>query len=862
MNHARTYFIAFVMALLLVVTATYARAETCSYAQNENNPQLATCNGSSGASKLFASNKVTIYAPELDDLNNTSGSSSYKQCHTIENKGATDLFVPWKSAREWSAFLSAAAHPAANSPLSLVVTSGCCIPIKITKVGCLDANNNQTTVNLTSPLSLGSRAIGTPLDNAGVPVDAAARVYYSDNGSGFPDNGLTEWGAQGDTSGTAFATVDAHGNTINYQVTYACDSNNPNKNNTSAIGSGYGGWIKMHDSGSCVPRDGDCASGSSTFPNDTPPNDLTTLCATGSVYETGSFQAVAAGGWTWTCKGTGGSGCGTNGTQQCVDKTCTAALAVKDLNGKCGVDNTKTFITPLAPPSDNSTKNAQGELLSLCAVGTTGYFVKEYSWGTTYHWSCNGVGNGTYTHCSAKDENYENGSCGSLNPATPFTQAQMDTLDQQCSAGVASACQQFCSAGQYGGYSADSYGNWTWRCIGKNVWDSNGVNGNQAANCAVPQLDVNGACGGLDGQTYTSVSDGNNALSDVSQLCNFSNGTPTVNFTSTGATTGYWQWTCAGKNAGNSQTCQANLDAGYFHGQCNLSTDGHPWTSTQMDSIKTNPANLCSLGTPNGDPWTQNGYWYWSCIGSNVNDNNTYANCDAPDSTPAAPQAGSCSATTGACAYGVASTSSCDSAGHCTWTCTGDSNTTVASCTGTGTPTVYADGSCGAADGHASYITPNQNLCNSGQASDVSGSGPWSWTCNGTGGSTVSQSCSASVCSQCTGQLSRSNSVSKTVTVGSCTLTGTVSWDEVDNLGGSSDPITLFWTNALESGSTPVNSASATSLSPYSGAPRYCAPCNLTLAHASNLRMTLTNVSGSCGGRSVGDVISATSVSP
>jgi hypothetical protein len=54
-----------------------------------------------------------------------------------------------------------------------------------------------------------------------------------------------------------------------------------------------------------------------------------------------------------------------------------------------------------------------------------------------------------------------------------------------------------------------------------------------------------------------------------------------------------------------------------------------------------------------------------------------------------------------------------------------------------------ANGQCGAANGVAVRVAPTTNLCASGTASAVAGSGPWSWRCNGSRGS--SALCSAPV---------------------------------------------------------------------------------------------------------------------
>jgi hypothetical protein len=55
---------------------------------------------------------------------------------------------------------------------------------------------------------------------------------------------------------------------------------------------------------------------------------------------------------------------------------------------------------------------------------------------------------------------------------------------------------------------------------------------------------------------------------------------------------------------------------------------------------------------------------------------------------------------------------------------------------------VIVTGTCGAANGTNSSVAPSANLCGSGTASSITGTGPWNWTCAGTNGGTTA-SCSA-----------------------------------------------------------------------------------------------------------------------
>lgn len=75
------------------------------------------------------------------------------------------------------------------------------------------------------------------------------------------------------------------------------------------------------------------------------------------------------------------------------------------------------------------------------------------------------------------------------------------------------------------------------------------------------------------------------------------------------------------------------------------------------------------------------------------------------------------------------------------WSCNGSGGGLSSLCSASKTiPTI--SGSCGSSNGGTFSTSPTTNLCLSGAASAVAGSGPWSWTCNGSGGGTTA-SCSA-----------------------------------------------------------------------------------------------------------------------
>ncbi len=90
------------------------------------------------------------------------------------------------------------------------------------------------------------------------------------------------------------------------------------------------------------------------------------------------------------------------------------------------------------------------------------------------------------------------------------------------------------------------------------------------------------------------------------------------------------------------------------------------------------------------------------------------------------------------CTTGQASTVS--GSGPWSWTCAGSGGGTTAACSATKVVAAQpVNGACGSANGATVSTAPSANLCSAGAASTVAGSGPWSWTCVGSsGGSTAS----------------------------------------------------------------------------------------------------------------------------
>ena len=92
------------------------------------------------------------------------------------------------------------------------------------------------------------------------------------------------------------------------------------------------------------------------------------------------------------------------------------------------------------------------------------------------------------------------------------------------------------------------------------------------------------------------------------------------------------------------------------------------------------------------------------------------------------------------CTTGAASTVS--GSGPWSWSCAGSGGGTTATCSAKKVVAAQpVNGACGSSNGASVSTAPTANLCTAGTASTVSGSGPWAWSCAGSGGGSTA-SCS------------------------------------------------------------------------------------------------------------------------
>ncbi len=254
-------------------------------------------------------------------------------------------------------------------------------------------------------------------------------------------------------------------------------------------------------------------------------------------------------------------------------------------------------------------------------------------------------------------------------------------------------------------------GPWSWSCLG----DFSG----SAATCATAQPIVDGSCGSANGSLTSTA--------PTSGLC--SAGTASALSGS-----GPWSWSCQGLYGGNSASCSASPPP--LNGACG------PANGVGTSSAPT--TGLCIAGSASAVSGT--GPWDWTCQGAYGGGN---ASCSAPlplvngTCGPANGVTTTTPPTSGLCTTGTASALS--GSGPWGWDCQGANGGTTATCSA---PAPVVTGICGPANGTPATTIPAVGLCSSGNATTVSGSGPWAWACQGSGGG-ASATCGTNLLGTC-----------------------------------------------------------------------------------------------------------------
>ena len=309
--------------------------------------------------------------------------------------------------------------------------------------------------------------------------------------------------------------------------------------------------------------------------------------------------------------------------------------------------------------------------------------------------------------------NYEDGICG----ASDGVGVDHPPASNLCAKGVASR--------------VNGVGPWTWAC--------SGINGGQASACTAPKK-TDGICGAAGSSGVDEM--------PMNDLCS-------AGFASAVTGDGPWNWTCSGLYGGVAATCSASPKRAAVCGSASLS--GHK--DTPHD-------NLCSVGQATsvhgGGPWN------WTCNG--LNGGSSVA-CQGAVSGN-----GICGASNGVAVSGPPSEGLCmhgnatrvTGSGPWSWNCSGTDGGDTESCTAPlisrqqqdaalaastpqAAPLAEAAGNapvasidpqqaalCGSATEILALEAPSKDLCKNAKASDVSGNGPWTWSCADDAGHTAS----------------------------------------------------------------------------------------------------------------------------
>jgi hypothetical protein len=253
-----------------------------------------------------------------------------------------------------------------------------------------------------------------------------------------------------------------------------------------------------------------------------------------------------------------------------------------------------------------------------------------------------------------------------------------------------------------------------------------------------------------------------------------------------------WSWSCVA--AGQTANCFASLAR--KDGVCG-SSSGKTFTTAPS-------ANLCDASSPSVT--TNAGSYTWDCAGSN---GGSTGHCSATRAFTVTPSAGS----GGSISPNVATTVPYNQTQQFTVTPSNGLTATISSGSGAcgGSPAsgasqftyttnpissncnvqvtfsnVTITGACGSSNGQTLSAAPTTNLCSAGTPSTVTGSGPWSWTCQGSAG-TLAANCSANKQGGVNGEVP---------------ITGDIPYNGLEYVGTIKANTTQYFTTTIPAGAT------------------------------------------------------------
>jgi len=381
------------------------------------------------------------------------------------------------------------------------------------------------------------------------------------------------------------------------------------------------------------------------------------------------------------------------------------------VNGECGPLNGHSYRAPFSPSTSSE----------LCYTGTPSGIHGSGPW----TWTCYGKDGGTNAYCSAERTSVNpyicccepvNGQCGSSN-GKYFTSAPTSNL---CVSGTASA--------------VSGSGPWTWTCYGKD----GGTNAYCSANRTQPAV---GQCGSANGQTFQFVPTSNLCASGTASHVSIHRDAALDNCSVSSSSLpshDRWYWTC-GTTECSADNPNDSIRSLFIASEL-VSYTGNP---ASPDRVEFWAEAFCPNSGSRFDYTVPAGYTLTSC--SSAYSLGTHGGCSCCVMsdivlTKTIPVVnGSCGFSNGGnfssppssnlCTYGTASSVTTNATTY-TWACAGSGGGFTAYCSANRTQSAV-NGQCGSSNGGYFTSAPTSNLCVSGTASAVSGSGPWNWTCYG-----------------------------------------------------------------------------------------------------------------------------------
>jgi hypothetical protein len=464
--------------------------------------------------------------------------------------------------------------------------------------------------------------------------------------------------------------------------------------------------------------DGVCGSASSGSPALFKPT--SNLCSTGDATAVSGPQP-----FTWGCNGIG------------TGSTSTAANA-------CSVMQQTWAVTPSVATIPASGTISPASVQTVYNNATTSFTLTPMS----------GYAAGTATGC--------NGSLSGSTYTTDVVSGDCNVVASFVLTPVAGVCgtangmpaiaapsSNLCSTGTLTGFMGGAVGPWSWSCapIGNSV---------TTASCTAPikQFTASASVGVGGGGT----------VSPATRTVNYNTVTSFTLSPNPGYAIGPVTGNCGGAVSGSSfNTAALVANCAITANFTLVPINGTCGTASGVPAIAAPSANLCSTGTLTTVTGGSAGPWAWSCA-PNATGTNT-ANCAAPIQQVTATATinggnGAVNVPSRTINYNtVTSFTFTPSSGYligsvsgCPGTLSGNvfnTSALVANCAVTANFTLGpVNGVCGSASSSVPALAaPSSNLCSTGTATLVNGSGPWTWGCNGnaTGSSTVVNACAVAI---------------------------------------------------------------------------------------------------------------------